>query len=119
MTSSNLPDGTDRQIQSLRSLLTVLIAVLVVITASVAVYLRGQSMAASAQAARAKLEIDRYEKQLMPGINGLIGALQDYSKTHPDINPLLAKYNMTPLLGAAPQKPAAVAPPKSAAPAKK
>jgi len=104
----------DARLNSLRRLFVLTLALLVVITTSVAWHFRSQKELVNLQLSQAIVNINQYEKQFMPQLNGLIAQLQNYSKTHPDIIPLLSKYGMLAPSGA-PQTPA----PANAIPAKK
>lgn len=111
MTTSPSPD-IEARLNALRRLLTLALAVNVIIAASVAWYFRSQKQLVNVQLSHASMNVNQYEKQVIPRLNALIVQLQEYSRTHPDINPILAKYGMLPGSAPAPASQPAVAPKK-------
>jgi hypothetical protein len=51
-----------------------------------------------------------YKRNTEPVINDFVGKLVEYSKTHPDFNPILAKYGIKPGVATGGPAPSATAP---------
>ena len=104
--NADSPSNLQAQLDSLRRLFVVALAVLTVIAGSVAWYFRSEKKVLNIQYQQAAVNINQWEKQALPRINELVEQLQIYSRTHPDILPILAKYGMSPSGHAsAPQNP--------------
>jgi hypothetical protein len=106
--SSNL----ELQLSALRRMLVLALLLLVIISTSVAWYFRSEKKLVNVQLSQATVNINQWEKQTMPHVNALIGQLQAYSRTHPDILPILAKYGMLPPSGEVPSASVPQTPPK-------
>ncbi len=85
--------------QELRYLHTVTRALLVAmlwLSASFGLYLYHQVRQMQRQVAESKRLLADYQTNALPRINWFMSSLQTFSKTNPDFNPVLAKYNLLP-----------------------
>ena len=115
--SGSSPAGElEQQVRSLQSLVSVALALMIVVSGSLLVYLWVQKRGLNAQLAEAQRAINDYEKVRGNIYLHFVGNLQDYAKTHPDLNPLLEKFGFLPNQVPAQQ---VVVPAPKAAPAKK
>ena len=115
--SSGSPAGElEQQVHSLQSLVAVALALMIVVSGSLLGYLWVQKHGLNAQLAEAQRAIDDYEKVRGNIYIHLVSNLQNYAKTHPDLNPLLEKYGFLPNQVPAQQ---VVVPAPKTAPAKK
>ena len=88
--------GLEEQLRSLQSLLSVILVSMIVVSGSVLVYLSVQKRGVNRQIAEAQRAIDDYEKVRGNIYIRFVSSLQDYAKSHPDLNPLLEKYGFLP-----------------------
>jgi hypothetical protein len=91
------PDNTvaalQEEIQSLRTLMVGALLVLIVFSASLDFFLSRQARIASTQAADAQKYIDEFNTLSIPPARDFWNKLTEFSKTHPDVSPILAKYS--------------------------
>lgn len=113
---SSPADELEQQVRSLQSLVSVALALMIVVSGSLLVYLWVQKRGLNAQLAEAQRAINDYEKVRGNIYFHFVGSLQDYAKTHSDLNPLLEKFGFLPNQVPAQQ---VVVPAPKAAPAKK
>lgn len=125
--SENVADAVaalQKQVHNLLLIVILLVAVLDIYMLRQWVVMRKEVVAVQPQFTQIKENFDR----AMPGMNAFMKQLTDYAKTHPDFQPLLAKYPIqytADATGAAPAavqqpaKPAPPAPAKAPAPAPK
>lgn len=96
--SSSAPDlaALQQQVQSLQKLLQATLAVLLVTSGCFMVFLWRQQRTLSQQAqdAEAKRIAKAFDTEVIPFVNRFVPSLQAYAKTHPDLNPILDKYNL-------------------------
>ncbi len=96
--SSSAPDlaALQQQVQSLQKLLQATLAVLLVTSGCFMVFLWRQQRTLSQQAqdAEAKRIAKSFDTEVIPFVNRFVPSLQAYAKTHPDLNPILDKYNL-------------------------
>jgi hypothetical protein len=85
-----------QQLDSLQRLFIVTLIVLLFFTAAVDLYLVRQVVTVRKVLEPQLAMMEQYTSNELPRIQGFIISLQTYSKTHPDINPILAKYNLVP-----------------------
>ena len=113
-------ESTERQLQSLRKLFVVVLAILLVISGSLMIFLWGQKRILNSQLREARKFVDDYEKVTAPFLSNFISNLQVYGRAHPDFNPIMDKYNLRAAVSnavpqavlPAPQTPAPKAPKK-------
>jgi len=116
-TSSSMQE----QYESLRKLFLAALFALVFFGFSLNIFLMRQMIFVrkELEAVRPQINqmVENYTKNEEPQIRGFVNSLITYSQTHPDFNPVLAKYKIvaTPQAAAAPAAPAGA----PAAPAKK
>jgi hypothetical protein len=112
--NSSTPDATveslERQLQSLRKLFVIALTILLVISGSVMIFLWGQKRILNSQLRDARKFVDDYEKTTAPFLGNFVNNLNAYAKTHPDLNPILDKYNLRPAASNVPPPVAAPAP---------
>lgn len=93
-----------QQVQSLQKLLQATLAVLLVSSGCFMVFLWRQqrSLSQQAQDVEARRVAKALDTEVIPFVNRFVPSLQAYAKTHPDLNPILDKYNLRqPLQGQA------------------
>ena len=84
----------ERQLQALRKLFVVALAILLVISGSLMIFLWGQKRILNSQLSEARKFVEDYEKVTAPFLSSFISNLQAYGRTHPDFNPIMDKYNL-------------------------
>ena len=95
--SGTSPAGElEQQVRSLQSLVSVALALMIVVSGSLLVYLWVQKHGLNAQIAEAQDTIEKYENVRGNIYLHFVGNLQNFAKTHPDLNPLLEKYGFLP-----------------------
>ena len=87
-------ESLERQLQALRKLFVVVLAILLVISGSLMIFLWGQKRILNTQLREARKFVEDYEKVTVPFIGNFISNLQAYGRTHPDFNPIMDKYNL-------------------------
>ncbi len=96
--SSSAPDlaTLHQQVQSLQKLLQATLAVLLVTSGCFMVFLWRQQRTLSQQAqdTEARRLAKALDTEVIPFVNRFVPSLQAYAKTHPDLNPILEKYNL-------------------------
>lgn len=94
----------ERKLQALRKLFVLALAVLLVISGSLMIFLWGQKRILNGQLREVQKFVEDYEKVTAPFINNFVSNLQAYGRTHPDFNPILDKYKLrTAVSNAVPQ----------------
>jgi hypothetical protein len=81
------------EVQALRALMVGALLVLIVFSASLDFFLSRQARMASTQAAEAQKYIEEFNTMSIPPAREFWNKLTEFSKTHPDVSPLLAKYS--------------------------
>jgi len=81
------------QLQSMRSVLLLLLVAMTCMAAWVSLFLYRQVVNTNRQVVEAKRVIDEFQTNALPKINWFVGNLQAFAKTNADFNPILAKYN--------------------------
>ncbi len=104
----------EHELRALRKLFVVALAVLLVIGASVAIFLWGQKRILNGQLRDAQKFVADYERVTAPFLSNFINNLQTYGRTHPDFVPILDKYNLRPTTTNTASKAAAPALPATA-----
>lgn len=94
--SSSTATNLQAQVDSLRKLLVVTLVVLFVFSGAINLYLLRQVITVRKALAAEKATIDQFTKVELPNIEAFTSALQTFAKTHPDLNPILARYNLAP-----------------------
>ena len=94
--SENKKSSVQEQLDSLRKMLTITLVILIVFSGAVNLYLLAQVRTVNKELNREQAIVDGYTRNELPNINNFISQLKEFSKTHPDINPVLAKYNLVP-----------------------
>jgi hypothetical protein len=84
----------EEQVLSLQRLMQVVLVILLVINGCFTVFLWRQQRILGQQLAEARPVAQEWDTKMMPLLNNFIPALQNYSKTHPDINPLIDRYGL-------------------------
>ena len=84
----------ERQLQALRKLFALALAILLVSSGSLMMFLWGQKRILNSQLSEATKFVEDYEKVTAPFLNNFISNLQAYSRTHPDFDPIMDKYNL-------------------------
>ncbi len=96
-TESSSPSGNiQQQVDSLRKLFTITLVVLCVLSGAVNLYLLRQVVTVRKALTSEQARIDQFTKNELPNIDKFKGSLQAFAKTHPDLNPILARYNLAP-----------------------
>ena len=108
-------ESLERQLQALRKLFVVVLAILLVISGSVMIFLWGQKRILNSQLREAQKFVSDYEKVTAPFISNLMSNVQVFGQSHPDFNPILDKYGLR--TAASNVMPPAVAPALPTAPA--
>ena len=106
----------ERQLQALRKLFVVALAILLVISGSLMIFLWGQKRILNSQLHEARKFVEDYEKVTAPFLNNFVSNLQAYGRTHPDFDPIMDKYKLRAAVSnavpqAVPPAPRAPAPP--------
>ena len=96
LSGSSSAGELERQVHSLQSLVSVALALMIVVSGSLLVYLWVQKRGLNSQIAEAQRAIDDYEKVRGNIYFHFVSNLQNFAKTHPDLNPLLEKYGFLP-----------------------
>jgi hypothetical protein len=99
------------ELRSLRSLFSTAAMALLLLSFGINAYLYYQDRILRKELDAAKRLAQEFETVRRPMISTFLNRLQDFARSHPDINPLLAKYGIGPA-------PSAPAPQPAAAPAK-
>lgn len=102
-----------QQVQSLEKVVQTMLAVVLVISLCFTVFLWRQQRSQSKDLADLQPVVKTYDENLAPFITSFIPRLQDYARTHPDINPVLDEFG---LRQSAPGQTAPVAVPPASAP---
>ena len=87
-------ESLQRQLQTLRKLFVVVLAILLVISGSLMIFLWGQKRILNSQLREARKFVEDYEKVTAPFIGNLISNVQAFGRSHPDFNPILDKYGL-------------------------
>jgi hypothetical protein len=89
-----------QQVESLRGLLIGALMALFLLSVAVNLFLFRQDSLVRKELAAARTAsrnmLSDYETNKRPLIQAFVSKLQDYAKTHPDFNPVLQKYNLSP-----------------------
>jgi len=96
--AADLPseENLRNDLKSLRYITTLLLVSLVCLAMGLTMFLYRQARGLNRQVAEAKRSIDDYNSNAAPRIQWFVGNLQAFARTNPDINPVLAKYNLLP-----------------------
>ena len=81
------------EVQALRGLLLGVVTVLIILSASVNLFLLRQASMARGQLAENQKSIDDYDHHLLPNVQDFWGKLNAFAKSNPDLAPILGKYN--------------------------
>jgi len=89
-TGDMVNDGLENEVQSLRALLSASLVILIIFSLCVDVYLFKQVSLLNGDTAMTKLQME----QIFPSAQAsdLWNKLNDYAKTHPDFESVIAKY---------------------------
>ena len=93
---SALPESPERQLQSLRLLFVATLMALLVLSVAVDFYLWYQVRLVRNELNATYAFLADCQKTKEPLLTKLIAGLQTFARTHPDIAPLLDKYNIRP-----------------------
>jgi hypothetical protein len=85
-----------KELDSLRTMFVTTVVVLIVFSGAVNLYLLSQVRTVNKELHREQKMVEDFKSKELPNINAFISKLQSFSKTHPDINPILAKYGLLP-----------------------
>jgi hypothetical protein len=83
----------------LRSTTTFLLAAMVCMAAALTMFFYHQARILNRQVAEGERLVDDYNSNAAPKIQWFVEHLQAFAKTNPDLNPILAKYNLLPPAG--------------------
>ena len=86
----------EEQVRSLRTLTNGLLVAILCLGLGLALYLYRQVTQLNGQVTEAKRVIAEYQTNALPRIKWFVGSLQNFAKTNPDFNPVLAKYGLLP-----------------------
>ncbi len=92
------------EVRTLRSLFSVATMALLLLSFGINAYLYYQDRILRKELDNAKKMTQEFETVRRPMVNTFITRLQDFARSHPDINPILDKYGIRP--AAAPPAPA-------------
>ncbi|MDB6029208.1 MAG: hypothetical protein JWM68_5431 [Verrucomicrobiales bacterium] len=87
------------QLDVLKKMLMTTLVVVIVFSGAVNLYLLAQVRTVNKELTREQLILDQYNQNELPNISAFLSNLKEYAKTHPDINPILAKYHLTSTTG--------------------
>jgi hypothetical protein len=114
------PTDWQEAYDSLRQLVVSLLVMLIVVSGTLTMFLLRQYRWAQTDLTGVRQQVSgmaiEYKRTTEPVINDFVGKLVEYSKTHPDFNPVLAKYGIKP--GGATGSPPAAATAPTALPKK-
>lgn len=121
---STTQPSVQEQIDGIRTITTILLAVVVCMAGALSVYLYRQASLLNRQVTEGKRMVSEFETNTLPRFSAFVNSLQNFSKSNPDFAPILAKYPLqasaAPARAPMPAAPSAPAPaPKTTAPAKK
>ena len=85
-----------KELDSLRTMFITTLVVLIVFSGAVNLYLLSQVRTVNKELQREQKIVENFKTTELPNITTFISSLQTFSKTHPDIYPILAKYNLLP-----------------------
>ena len=91
-----LPQTPGRQIQNLRLLFVATLMALLILSLGVDFYLWYQVRLVRHELNATYAFLSDYQKTKQPFLTKLISGLQTFAQSHPDITPLLDKYNIRP-----------------------
>lgn len=98
-TTPSAPDDLAGEVASLRRQISILLLALIVVSGTVATYLFYQSHTIGTDLAmlepQAREMIQNYDKNA-PVLQKFVQDLQAYGQTHPDFQPILKKYGISP-----------------------
>jgi hypothetical protein len=95
------------EVQALKRLVSMVVALLIMVTFSVDVYMMRQVTTVNRELASAQNIIDDFNKRVAPAAGEFWTKLNEYGRSHPDFAPVLAKYTnfvTTTAVPAAPKK---------------
>ena len=101
----------EEKLRALRRIIEAALVALVFLSVGVNSYMWRQSRMLSRQLEEARRFLADYQQNKEPTIRGFISSLQSFAKSHPEIQPILTRYNIEP----SPVRPA-VAPTNTPAP---
>ena len=108
------PTDWQEAYDSLRQLVVSLLVMLIVVSGTLTMFLLRQYRWAQTDLTGVRQQVSvmaiEYKRTTEPVINDFVGKLVEYSKTHPDFNPVLAKYGIKPGGATGSPPPAATAP---------
>src|SRR4051794_11987387 len=90
--SDNTVAALREEVQSLRTLFVGALLVLIILSGSLNIFLMRQASIASNQAGESQKNLDEFNTVSVPMARELWGRLNEFSKTHPDVNPIITKY---------------------------
>jgi hypothetical protein len=80
------------ELQALKRLVSVIVALLIMVSFSVDVYMMRQVTTVNRELAGAQNVIDDFNKRVAPAASEFWTRLSEYGKSHPDFAPVLARY---------------------------
>ena len=86
----------EEQFRSLRGTVTMLLIAVCCVGAGMGLYLYRQVVQLNGQVIEAQRVVQDYQTNALPRIKWFVGSLQNYAKTNPDFDPVLAKYGLLP-----------------------
>jgi hypothetical protein len=95
----NTEESVRRELAALRSTTTSLLASMVCLAAALTMFFYHQARSLNRQVAEGERLINDYNSNAAPKIGWFVENLQAFAKTNPDLNPILAKYNLLPAPG--------------------
>jgi hypothetical protein len=109
-----IPTDWQEAYDSLRYLVVFLLVMLIVVSGTFSMFLWRQYRWSQTDLVGVRQQVSalamEYKRNTEPVINDFVGKLVEYSKTHPDFNPILAKYGIKPGVATGGPAPSATAP---------
>ncbi len=94
------------RVEALRQNLVSALILMIVVSGTFTIYLYRQWNATRYDVNNMRMVVDEYTKTNLPAVREFVNRLNDYSKTHADLVPILAKYGVNNPTGSASMTPA-------------
>jgi len=90
--TAGVVERLEGEIRSLRNLLNIALAALLMLVASLFIFMLWEARVVNRQTGELLVQIANYKRELEPRIHELQSRLTDYSRTHPNFTPIFVKY---------------------------
>ena len=88
------PEDLKALCNCLRQQLNAVLILLLLVSATLSLFFLRQVSEVRKQRDALQLMVNNYQQQTMPVLNDFTAKLREYSKTHPDVVPILTKYGV-------------------------